>query len=93
MISEQVHTIVVSNSLAWERQELVTLRVGSRNVEVLDDESVPVPSQIDPFWDAPNFAEASQAEFVLHFVATIPPMGVATFFLRFGEEAQPACTK
>jgi len=56
------------NSLGWERHELVTLRVSTRKVQVLDAVGQPVYAQLDPFWTDNAASLPSTSEFTLHFL-------------------------
>lgn len=49
-------------------------------MRVTDSEGEEVPAQVDPMWEGASRLSSSQ--FVLHFVAKLPGLGLTTFFVQ-----------
>ena len=65
-----VYPIVISNSLGWERKELVSIQVGSRFVSVTDAANNVVQSQVDNYWE--NYEEiAPHRVCKLHYFVSV----------------------
>ena len=71
--------IVLYNSLASERVELVTLRVAHANVQVFNGEGELIAVQLSPVFKTP--LQVSSSEFDVSFIVTVPPLGLATYFV------------
>jgi hypothetical protein len=90
---EEVHPVVLFNSLAWPRKQVVSVRVSSRVVTVLNCDMQEIKFQLDRVF--PNF-EASvpnNDEFEVHFIAEIPPLGISTYYVKVGGVASELMTK
>ena len=79
--------LVIYNSHARRRQELVTVRVSKPEVKVYImtkeediEEEETQPSQISPVFKSDD--DISNTEFDLTFLATVPAMGLQTYFIR-----------
>lgn len=72
--------IVFYNSLVSERVETVTLRVSHPNIQVSDDSGGVVRAQLLPVFSSPW--KISDSEFEVAFSVSVPPLGMATYFLR-----------
>jgi len=85
-VQEVFHPIVLFNSLGWVRHEVVSIRIGGRNVRVLDASNHEIPCQVDFIWDDLAFESLtpSPSVYEVSFVATIPPMGMTTYYVRLG---------
>lgn len=92
--------VVIHNALAWQRSETVALRVASRSVAVLDADGTPVSIQLEPLWDetleapraadfGPEAVEPRDAQFRLWFRASVPPAGMATYFVVAADKPAP----
>lgn len=82
----QFHPVVYSNSLGWIRREVMSVRVSSRNVRILDSSNSEIPCQVDAVWrDLGPAALAPQtAEFSVSFIVEVPPLGISTYFVLIG---------
>jgi len=79
--------VVVYNSHGRRRQELVTFKVSLTNIKVFfmavvdgDEEEEVLPSQISPVFNSDG--EIQNTEFQVTFLATVPALGLATFFVQ-----------
>ncbi|XP_011297547.1 alpha-mannosidase 2 [Fopius arisanus] len=72
----ETRSVVLFNSLAQPRQEIVSLRVNSHRVRVLDPKGRPVPYQIAPVMNATSITHDT---YVLLFVADLKPLTIATY--------------
>ena len=84
---ESTTRLVIYNSHARRRQELVTFRVSKADVKVYViameedmEEEETLPSQISPVFKGDD--EISNNEFELTFLVTVPAMGLQTYYLR-----------
>jgi len=84
---EATTRLVVYNSHARRRQELVTFRVSKPDVKVYIiskeedfEEEETQPSQISPVFKGDD--EISNNEFELTFLVTVPAMGLQTYYVR-----------
>ncbi|GAQ86088.1 lysosomal alpha-mannosidase [Klebsormidium nitens] len=96
LIEEDTSLVVVAyNSLAWPRTELVRFPVASQLLAVTDMYGNPVPSQVAPIHHvtrtlrARHVAADQEAPFELTFLAGVPPLGFATYFLGTKQAGQP----
>lgn len=55
-------------------------------LQVRDSSNVPVPSQLNPVFN-------KYSEYQLVFMATLPPLGVAHYFVRVGGDQATKATK
>lgn len=77
---DALYPVIVHNSLAWDRQELQSLKVDSPHVRVEDSSGTPVRCQLDHELDLE--AQTPTRRFVLHFLAEAPALGAATYFVH-----------
>lgn len=86
----QFHPVVIFNSLAWERKEVVSIRISSRNVRILDSSNNEIPAQLDfVFGDfGPESLTPTPNLFEVSFIADLPPMGSTTYYVRIGSGSQ-----
>ena len=76
------------NSHGRRRQELVTFKVSKPDVLVYvmspledeEEEEEPVPTQISPVFSREG--ELLNTEFQITFLATVPALGMQTYFIR-----------
>lgn len=83
------------NSLGWVRREVVSLRVSSRNVRILDSSDNEVACQVDAFWRSLDGGELAPADdrFTVSFVIEVPPLGASTYYVQIGSGALADATK
>ena len=81
MVARNNHSLVMFNSLAEEREEVVSVLVNSDGVCVKDTTGVLIESQISPSYNATGQTSLDLGVFDLVFVATIPALSLATFSL------------
>ncbi|XP_023714691.1 alpha-mannosidase 2 [Cryptotermes secundus] len=73
--------VVLYNSLTWRREELVTLRVSTRNVKVTDAAGISVPSQTSPVFQ--EFSDViAESHYDITFMADVPSLGLTTYLLH-----------
>lgn len=78
------YPLAFHNSLGWKRSQVVTLRVNSANVQVLDYEGKPIVVEVFPVWEKEESGIKLESEldtFDLVFQVEVPPAGLATYFL------------
>ncbi|KAK5646364.1 hypothetical protein RI129_004828 [Pyrocoelia pectoralis] len=81
--------IVLYNSLAQPRDNLVQVRVSTTHVKVLDSEGKPVIFQLNPVWDcseANTKIAISKTEFELMFVAKLPALSLVTYSIQYEDK-------
>lgn len=87
--------VILYNSLAQERLELVALRTKIPNVKVIDNYGNEIKIQINPVWNLTdasdgfqnlNLLQASNQIFEVIFVANIPPLALVTYTVMYFEE-------
>eukprot|EP00794_Sanderia_malayensis_P019542 gene19542-21474_t len=88
IISSQPQTIVIYNSLAQERKQVVTVHVSEALVEVENSDGDAVESQTSLIFNREQKPNAQK--FKLSFLATIPPLGISVFKLRRNLKGNPA---
>eukprot|EP01105_Mastigella_eilhardi_P014170 TRINITY_DN3223_c0_g1_i2.p1 TRINITY_DN3223_c0_g1~~TRINITY_DN3223_c0_g1_i2.p1 ORF type:complete len:702 (-),score=183.93 TRINITY_DN3223_c0_g1_i2:105-2210(-) len=84
--------VVLYNPLAWDRRQAVSVLVRQPSVTVVDAEGRGVPSQVVPLWDLSVATEEDRHEvdrYRLYFVAEVPALGAATYFVRYADHAAP----
>ena len=69
--------VILFNSVAHDREELVHLSVTSDRVDVYDANGKMIPSQINPVWK--SFSEMSTTTFELLFYANLPALSLAKY--------------
>lgn len=72
--------IVFYNSLTSDRIEEATLRISHPNVQVTKQSGEVIQVQLLPVFT--NAHEISNFEFDISFIVSIPPLGLATYFIR-----------
>lgn len=89
------HTeVILFNSLAQERLELVALRLKTPYVKVFDNHGHEIKIQINPVWNLSdssdgsslNFLRASNQQFELIFIANLSPLSLVKYTIRHFEE-------
>jgi len=89
----QLYPLVLFNSLAWPRRELISIRVSTLHVWVFDAEGRVIPSQLDPVWPDVAGTETTPNLFSLHFLAQLPALGASTVFIKVRTAVViPRCT-
>lgn len=71
--------IVLFNSLAQPRQEIVTLKITTHRLRVLDSDGNPITYQIAPVMNATSI---THDVYVLLFVADLKPLTIAVYYLE-----------
>lgn len=82
----ETRQILVFNPLAQTRQEIVTLKVTSHLVKVLDPHKNPIPYQIIPVMNATSI---THDVYTVMFVADLHPLSIATYHLQHVEKISP----
>merc|ERR1719495_2832792 len=79
--------VVIANSHARRRQEMVSLRVSKPDVKVYfmnmiedEEEEESIPVQISPVFKSDG--DISNEQFELIFLATVPALGMQTYYVR-----------
>lgn len=87
--------VVLFNSLAQERMEIVLLRVLKPNVKVVDSTGTELPYQINPVFNVTEHHETisrriivSTREFELMFVAKLPPLSLSVFTVTYQNDTR-----
>ncbi|XP_043463194.1 alpha-mannosidase 2 isoform X2 [Leptopilina heterotoma] len=70
--------IILFNSLAQSRQEVISLKVTSCKIKVLDPYKNSIPYQIAPVMNATGIAHDI---FILLFIANLKPLSIATYYI------------
>ena len=86
-IAEQPIRVVIYNSHARRRQEMVSLRVSKADIKVyimsltddIEEEEI-LPSQLSPVFNKDG--EISNEEFELTFLVTVPSLGLQTYYIK-----------
>lgn len=87
--------VILYNSLAQERLELVALRTKTPNVKVIDNYGNEIKIQINPVWNitdasdgfqSMNILRASNQLFEIIFIANIPPLALVTYTVKYFKE-------
>ncbi|KAL7025189.1 hypothetical protein ACKWTF_013382 [Chironomus riparius] len=79
--------IVLYNSLTTERIDVVTVNVKSSNIEVLDSNDNPVPSQVNSIFRRKKNSsdiEEIKDEFELIFLVKLPPLSLSKYRIKSG---------
>lgn len=69
--------LVLYNSLATERIQVVTVRLSHFNVRVVNERSQAVKVQVSPVFT--TIHQVSTSEFDISFIASISPLGMTTY--------------
>jgi len=79
--------VVISNSHARRRQEMISIRVSKPDIKVYymnmiedEEEEETIPTQISPVFKSDG--EISNTEFDLIFLVTVPALGLQTYYVR-----------
>lgn len=78
-INNRQLSVVLFNSIARERKELIQLTVPSDRMEVFDENGKLIPSQVNPIWK--TYYEMSETEFELVFYAKLPALSLVSYQL------------
>jgi alpha-mannosidase II len=70
--------LIFYNSLTRPRNEIVEVHVDDERVGVLSSAGTPILSQLSPVFESDTI---SRTEYRLHFCVSVPPLGIATYFL------------
>lgn len=94
--------VVLFNSLAQERLELVALRIRTPNVKVFDNNGNEIKFQVNPVWNLTdgqsdnlqniNLLRASNHMFEVIFVANLPPLALVTYTIKHSEKRESLAT-
>jgi alpha-mannosidase II len=80
------HPLVYHNALGWTRFQYVQVKVSATDplsLRIFDANDKPVPVQTSPANSNNGVAEpANKSVFFLNFLAEVPPLGIATYFVR-----------
>ncbi|XP_076230579.1 alpha-Mannosidase class II b isoform X2 [Nomia melanderi] len=77
--SQETKKIVLFNPLAQPRQEVISLKVTSYRIRVLDPQRNPIPYQIAPVMNATSI---THDVYVLLFVVDLKPLAIVTYHLQ-----------
>ncbi len=69
--------LVLYNSLATERIQVVTVRLSHFNVRVVNERSLALKVQLSPVFTTNH--QVSRSEFDISFIASISPLGMTTY--------------
>lgn len=93
--------VILFNSLAQERLELIALRTRTPNIKVFDNNGNDVKFQINPVWNLTdgsdnlqtiNLLRASNHLFEVIFVANLPPLAIVTYTVKYSEKRESLAT-
>ncbi|XP_014227200.1 alpha-mannosidase 2 [Trichogramma pretiosum] len=84
--NKETKRIVLFNSLAQPRQEVVSLKVSTHRVRVLDSQKNPIPYQIAPQMNATSI---THDVYVLLFVAELKPLSIQVYHLQQIDKVPP----
>lgn len=93
--------VILFNSLAQERLELIALRTRTPNVKVVDNNGDDVKIQINPVWNLTdgsdnlqtvNLLRVSNNLFEVIFVANLPPLALVTYTVKYVEKREAVST-
>lgn len=71
--------IVLFNSLAQPRHEIIKIKVSTCKIQVLDSRRIPIPYQIAPVMNATSIVHDS---YLVLFVADLKPLTIAVYHLQ-----------
>lgn len=77
--ARETRKIVLFNSLAQSRQEVISIKVTSYKVRLLDPQRNQIPFQIAPVMNATSITHDM---YILLFVADLKPLSIATYHLQ-----------
>lgn len=94
--------VILFNSLAQERLELVTLRTTTPNVKIIDNNDTEIKIQINPVWNITdasdnnlqtiNLLRASTHLFEVIFIANLPPLSLVKYTVKYSEKRESLAT-
>jgi len=91
------HNLLLYNSLAREREDLIQLRTNSASVCVRDEEGNLLDTQVAPHFNSTGQPKLDFGLFDVWFRATLPPLSLSTFVVTFcdrsGDEFEASNTK
>ena len=77
--AEEHKKIVLFNSLAQHRQEVISLKVTSYKIKVLDPHKNPISYQIAPVMNATSI---THDVYIVMFLADLKPLSIATYYIQ-----------
>lgn len=77
--NRETKRIVLFNSLAQQRQEIISLKVATYRVRILDSQKNPIPYQIAPVMNATSITHDL---YVILFAADLKPLTIAVYYLQ-----------
>lgn len=89
--------VILFNSLAQERLELVALRTKTPYVKVIDNYGNEIKIQVNPVWNLTdttdgfqslNMLRASNQQFEVIFVVNLPPLALVTYHVKYLDETE-----
>ncbi|XP_015600084.1 alpha-mannosidase 2 isoform X2 [Cephus cinctus] len=80
---QETKKIVLFNPLAQPRQEVISLKVTTYKIRVLDPQKSPIPYQIIPVMNATSI---THEVYVILFIAELKPLSIATYHLQYVEK-------
>lgn len=85
----QVRKIVLYNSLAQPREQLIQVRTNTSNVKIVDNEGNDVVYQINPVWDTSESNTKlwiAADEFEVVFIAKLKELSLTTYSLMYSDQ-------
>lgn len=79
---QQTLVVMVYNNVGWDRKEIVMVPVPSSNVYATDSQGNTVPSEVHVNPTSPN-------NYTLYFQATMPALGMTTYFVSQSSSVTP----
>ncbi len=73
--------VILFNSLARSREQVVSVLVSTPNVRVLNSKGEPVESQLNPVWRKNHLPSTDQYQ--LYFRASLPPLGIHGYTIQY----------
>jgi alpha-mannosidase len=89
--TKQERKIVLYNSLAQPREQLVQVRTNTSNVKIVDSEGNDVAFQVNPVWDTSEGNTKlwiAADEFEVVFIAELKELSITTYGLVYTEESE-----
>jgi alpha-mannosidase len=77
--NHEIKRIVLFNSIAQQRQEVITLKILTYRIRVLDSQKHPIPYQIAPVMNATSI---THDVYILLFVADLKPLTITIYHLQ-----------
>lgn len=84
-----VAAAVIYNSVAWTRRHFVRIILNRADIAaVTDEQGADTPFQVDAV--PPYSLDRAKGSHVLYFLASLPPLGATTYFIRVSPSGQSA---